>query len=90
MILFYVGPSYGVYFLSYKYFKSVLSSKNTNEVEEEKEDIVPTLISGAIAGCMSWASVYPLDVVKSNIQVMCNLYNYIHTVYDMIQGGGGG
>lgn len=27
------------------------------------------LLAGGIAGCVSWASIYPLDVIKTRVQV---------------------
>ena len=32
-----------------------------------------TLLCGGIAGCATWASIYPLDVVKTLVQVQASL-----------------
>ncbi|TGZ84185.1 mitochondrial carrier [Ascodesmis nigricans] len=46
---------YGFYFKSY---------------EEMRARGVGVLLAGGIAGCVSWASIYPLDVVKTRVQTV--------------------
>lgn len=55
-------PSWGVYFYTY----SVLSTFFAND--DGKTSAAATLFSGGCAGCTSWLSSYPLDVVKTYIQ----------------------
>lgn len=56
-------PSLGVYFFTYRNSREFLTNSGLNTATT-----VP-LISGALAGSVSWAMIYPLDVVKSNMQV---------------------
>ena len=56
-------PSMGLYFLTYKKCKEGLSSSGyvSNDVA--------IAIAGGCAGCASWIAIYPLDVIKTNIQI---------------------
>ena len=56
-------PSYGVYFLTYEYSKDRLLAASSLQ-----SPLLPMLAAGGIAGCLSWLSCYPVDVVKSVIQ----------------------
>ncbi|KAK9241258.1 mitochondrial carrier domain-containing protein [Lipomyces kononenkoae] len=58
------GFGYGVYFWAYG------AAKNWKivEVETSVQHVLHLLIAGGIAGCMSWASIYPLDVIKTRYQ----------------------
>ena len=56
-------PSYGVYFLAYEYTKDRLLAASNHH-----SPLLPMLAAGGIAGCLSWLSCYPVDVVKSVIQ----------------------
>lgn len=55
-------PAYAFYFVSYDLAKAAMSDTVIPEA------LIP-LIGGAIAGAMAWVPVYPIDVVKTNIQV---------------------
>ncbi|KAF8250091.1 mitochondrial carrier, partial [Wilcoxina mikolae CBS 423.85] len=50
---------YGFYFAAYERVKSRFG---------EPEGAKAVLIAGGVAGCVTWASVYPLDVVKTRVQ----------------------
>ncbi|KAJ6263764.1 hypothetical protein Dda_2335 [Drechslerella dactyloides] len=50
---------YGFYFWAYE------ASKNILGLESET---AKTLVAGGIAGCVTWATIYPLDVVKTRVQ----------------------
>ncbi|KAK6331769.1 hypothetical protein TWF718_002310 [Orbilia javanica] len=50
---------YGWYFYAYEAAKKFL---------ELESDMATTLVAGGIAGCVTWASIYPLDVVKTRVQ----------------------
>eukprot|EP01036_Dinobryon_divergens_P033434 gene33434-43214_t len=56
-------PSMGLYFLTYKKCREGLSSSGyvSNDVAIG--------IAGGCAGCASWIAIYPLDVIKTNIQI---------------------
>ena len=58
-------PAYGFYFVSYDLVKAAL----LDGALDVSPQLIP-LIGGAVAGAMSWIPVYPIDVVKTNIQVL--------------------
>ncbi|KAI8637355.1 mitochondrial carrier domain-containing protein, partial [Parasitella parasitica] len=58
------APSYGVYFWAYESMKRVLQVKSG-------DDAWKLLLAGGIAGTVSWGSIYPIDVVKSRLQMQC-------------------
>jgi solute carrier family 25 carnitine/acylcarnitine transporter 20/29 len=53
---------YGFYFWAYE------ASKQSS-ILEAVSPTTRSLVAGGIAGCVTWASVYPLDVVKTLVQV---------------------
>ncbi|KAL7753611.1 hypothetical protein RI367_000542 [Sorochytrium milnesiophthora] len=55
------GPGYAVYFATYEQAKRMLRSALDAERAVQ-------LVAGGIAGVASWASIYPLDVIKSRVQ----------------------
>lgn len=56
-------PSFGLYFSVYRNISQGFADKKTGE-----PSATVTMMAGGLAGCASWASIYPLDVIKSNIQ----------------------
>jgi len=50
---------YGFYFVAYEGVKRLFP---------EPEGGVAILSAGGVAGCATWASIYPLDVVKTRVQ----------------------
>ena len=56
-------PSYGVYFAAFRMVKQKLTPKDSIEAP-----VYATLIAGGCAGCLTWFSIYPIDVIKSVIQ----------------------
>lgn len=54
---------YGFYFWSYEVGKRAIGY-----VEKEDGAAIKVLITGGIAGVITWASIYPLDVIKTKIQ----------------------
>jgi solute carrier family 25 carnitine/acylcarnitine transporter 20/29 len=56
-------PSYGIYFSSYQFIANYLNSL------DNFHPIVSTSLAGGIAGSLSWSVIYPVDVVKSHIQI---------------------
>jgi len=56
-------PAYAFYFVSYDLVKDALLGS-----EAVAAPLVP-LIGGAVAGAMAWIPVYPIDVIKTQIQV---------------------
>lgn len=57
---------YAWYFWSYELSKRILLSRQPDPFAEPKAYDV--LIAGGIAGVVTWASVFPLDVVKTRVQ----------------------
>jgi hypothetical protein len=55
-------PAFGIYFSCYNYFLKIGTQP------KQKPSTITILTAGGLAGCLSWLSVYPVDVVKSNIQ----------------------
>jgi Mitochondrial carrier protein len=56
-------PSVGLYFSAYRHCKEMLTPSG-------QEPSTPvTIFAGGVAGSVSWASVYPFDVIKSNMQI---------------------
>lgn len=71
---FYLGGSvtalrdsigYGFYFWSYKLSNSWWSSASSPSL---RQDAPRVLLCGGLAGVVTWASVFPLDVVKTRVQ----------------------
>ena len=57
---------YGFYFWSYELSKRLLLSRQADPFANATT--VDVLISGGIAGVVTWASIYPLDMIKTRIQ----------------------
>lgn len=58
---------YGFYFWSYELSTRILASKTSNSSNLGAES-AKVLICGGLAGVVTWASVFPLDVIKTRIQ----------------------
>ena len=56
-------PAYAFYFVSYDLVKAWLL-----DCGGVPAAMIP-LLGGAVAGAMAWVPVYPIDVIKTNIQV---------------------
>lgn len=61
-------PAFGGYFMTYEILTTSIFSVS-KEGDYQKSDIVKMLLSGGIAGVASWVVTYPIDVVKSRMQV---------------------
>jgi solute carrier family 25 carnitine/acylcarnitine transporter 20/29 len=57
---------YGFYFWSYELTKRLLLSRQHDPFLDASASDV--LVSGGVAGVITWASIYPLDVVKTRLQ----------------------
>ncbi|KAK4520844.1 Septin spn4 [Mucor velutinosus] len=62
------APSYGIYFWAYESMKRVLQVNPGG-------DAWKLLLAGGVAGTVSWASIYPIDVVKSRLQMQHKQHN---------------
>jgi len=56
-------PSFGMYFSSYDYFRDRL-------IEEfpSAPNWLSSVFAGGLSGALTWAIVYPVDIIKSIIQ----------------------
>jgi hypothetical protein len=75
------APSYGVWFATFEFTKVQLaqrfpsknhfsSSSSSSSSTTPIASPVHLLAAGAVAGCLTWSVVYPVDVFKSMIQTM--------------------
>ncbi|KAF2195437.1 mitochondrial carrier [Zopfia rhizophila CBS 207.26] len=55
---------YGFYFWSYEWSKQALSTSN----DTDRQTAMKVLLCGGLAGIVTWASIFPLDVVKTRVQ----------------------
>lgn len=61
---------YGFYFWSYELCSRLFSDSVSREgTLTSREEVAKVLLCGGIAGVVTWASVFPLDVVKTRVQV---------------------
>lgn len=58
------GPSFAVYFATYNHLKEQATQYH------QKDSLLISIASGGIAGSLSWAVVYPIDLIKNRIQAM--------------------
>ena len=60
-------PAIGIYFFSYKNIRSKLHSWQGGTAATEVSTPA-TMVAGAVAGALSWLLLYPIDVIKTNMQ----------------------
>jgi solute carrier family 25 carnitine/acylcarnitine transporter 20/29 len=58
---------YGFYFWSYELGKRILAAQ-LGEDNSPRVEAAQALLCGGIAGVVTWASVFPLDVIKTRVQ----------------------
>ncbi|KAJ1408122.1 mitochondrial carrier domain-containing protein [Ochromonadaceae sp. CCMP2298] len=62
-------PSIGMYFFSYKTLRASVASRVEKRDPTVHGFSTPNILfSGAIAGALAWMAIYPIDVVKTNMQ----------------------
>jgi len=61
---------YGFYFWSYELSKRYM----TVEGETVRHEAMKILLCGGLAGVVTWASIFPLDVIKTRVQTQSNLF----------------
>lgn len=73
-----------LFFGSYEWVREMLKP-----VDKRKEDCNPlaTMVAGAIAGLVTWTVVYPVDVIKSRVQMSEGSSNYQTTIKDLRMTG---
>ncbi|KXL45033.1 hypothetical protein M433DRAFT_174550, partial [Acidomyces richmondensis BFW] len=59
---------YGFYFWSYELSKRALISPGSESDETFKQQAIVVLLCGGLAGVATWASIFPLDVIKTRVQ----------------------
>jgi solute carrier family 25 carnitine/acylcarnitine transporter 20/29 len=62
---------YGFYFWSYELFSRVLEGQYPTQKREtgpSSQEAAKILLCGGLAGVVTWASVFPLDVIKTRVQ----------------------
>jgi solute carrier family 25 (mitochondrial carnitine/acylcarnitine transporter), member 20/29 len=61
---------YGFYFCAYDAAKQALGGSRSFDENKEAPGLSAwkILLAGGVAGCVSWASIFPLDVVKTRVQ----------------------
>lgn len=63
---------YGFYFWTYEACKSAMENDGKRypgaPTNPQNAEAVKVLLAGGIAGIVTWASIYPLDVVKTRVQ----------------------
>ncbi|KAF8476133.1 solute carrier family 25 member 45 [Kalaharituber pfeilii] len=60
---------FGFYFWAYEGLKRYFPIDSNGVDPSSWTPTINTLLCGGTAGCVSWASVYPLDVIKTQVQV---------------------
>lgn len=67
-------PAFGSYFITYEYL--------TRSKDNKPASTLTMLFAGGLAGVVSWAIVYPVDVLKSRIQIdgMTSPAKYLNTM----------
>ena len=72
------SPGFCVYFATYERLKDTLQSPppcNNNRTIIQCNQLSASILAGGVAGSLSWAIVYPIDLIKSRIQALpldCN------------------
>ncbi|CAJ0829442.1 6082_t:CDS:10 [Entrophospora sp. SA101] len=67
------APGYGVYFWAYEGLKRVLEVTSSDS-NSDRNNVLKLLFAGGTAGLLSWASIYPLDVIKTRLQTQQQNY----------------
>ncbi|KAF2477912.1 mitochondrial carrier [Lindgomyces ingoldianus] len=63
---------YGFYFWSYEWSKQTFSSPE----DTDRQTALKVLLCGGFAGIVTWASIFPLDVVKTRVQTQLSHLPY--------------
>ncbi|KAG5942432.1 hypothetical protein E4U53_007252 [Claviceps sorghi] len=60
---------YGFYFWSYELARKYWPSRTEKQGHALRHDLLKVLLCGGFAGVVTWASVFPLDTIKTRLQV---------------------
>ena len=78
------GPSFSIYFTTYNTLKS-------QAAHNQKDSLWLSIVSGGVAGSLSWAMVYPVDLIKNRIQAMpldSKKYSMVSVAQQFVQENG--
>ncbi|KAK4033282.1 mitochondrial carrier domain-containing protein [Parachaetomium inaequale] len=86
---------YGFYFAGYElcsrlWIATIPNNSSPTEGGGGSEAAARVLLCGGLAGVISWASIFPLDVIKTRVQTQQNLYHMTGTGERAALLGGGG
>ena len=59
---------YGFYFWSYELSTRLIKSKVESDTQSTTQEAAKVLLCGGLAGVVTWASIFPLDVIKTRVQ----------------------
>ena len=66
------GPAFGAYFVIYNEVKDYLMKKNMSNTNDRtgwfSSNIGSSILAGGLSGSVTWAIIYPIDVIKTHIQ----------------------
>ena len=68
-------PGIGVYLTTYDQLRNTIHSNyfdrsSCGETTKDRDLLLASMAAGGIAGSLSWAIVYPIDVIKSRVQAL--------------------
>jgi len=85
-------PAFGLYFASYDYFKDCIQGwfeqSNNGEEATHAQILTSSALAGGTAGALTWAIVYPVDVIKTHIQTSNKTMGLISTTRQLVQQHG--
>ncbi|EHL00735.1 putative Mitochondrial carnitine/acylcarnitine carrier protein CACL [Glarea lozoyensis 74030] len=67
---------YGFYFWSYELSTRSLKSRFGNETNSTAQEAAQVLLCGGLAGVITWASIFPLDMIKTRVQTQISVPQY--------------
>lgn len=79
-------PSFGIYCLTYEF----LSAKMHHHKFTDSHGVLADLVSGGVAGSLTWLSIIPFDVIKSRYQADFNgeYKGFVHCAKKLYKEGG--
>ena len=64
------GPGFAIYFSAYDRLKDYIITHSNLGSTANHHQLMASILSGGIAGSLSWAAIYPIDLIKSRIQAL--------------------
>lgn len=78
-------PGSLIFFMGLEGLKKILARP---EDDPEELNIFKNIFAVSIAGCLLWLAIYPVDVIKSRVQVMTSKKTLQDVVIDMARREG--